>query len=61
MQEIKRNTMGGFNGDRGLESGGRSLSGHHYVVIVKRDALHVGEFLTHTIFESVNRLVEEVV
>ena len=53
--------MGGFNGDRGLESGGRSLSGHHYVVIVKRDALHVGEFLTHTIFESVNRLVEEVV
>ena len=61
MQEIKRNTMGGFNGDRGLESGGRSLSGHHYVVIVKRDALHVGELLTHTIFESVNRLVEEVV
>ena len=60
MQEIKRNTMEGFNGDRGLELGGRSLSHHHYVVIVTCNALHVGELLTHTIFESVNRLVEEV-
>ena len=44
----------------GAMSRGCALSDHHYVVIGKCDALHVGERMTHTILESVNRLVEEV-